>query len=323
MVLKNLRILAGILLLGTTPGLAQVIDLSGFWKFHIGDDAGWTSKSFRDADWEKIYVPSTWEEEGFNGYDGFAWYRTTFDGRKLEKDGVYYLNLGYIDDADEAYLNDKLIGFSGQCPPKFKTAYNNERKYVLPSSAIDFQGLNTIAIRVFDVGDRGGIVDGEPGIFTLADRGRLLVDLQGIWAFSTARKDEKPSDIEEWEKIMVPAPWEFQGFKYDGFGWYRRTFTFPSNVTKEPLVLMLGKIDDFDEVYFNGKLIGRTNDGRRYGDSFSFEKIRVYELPQNLISRTGPNTIEVMVEDMGNIGGIYEGVIGITTRSNYQKYFSD
>ena len=103
------------------------------------------------ANWEKIYAPSPWEDEGFNGYDGFAWYRKKFDGKELSKDESYYLNLGFIDDCDEVYLNGVLIGFSGSMPPKFKTAFNNERKYPLSNESINFYGMNTLAIRVFDV----------------------------------------------------------------------------------------------------------------------------------------------------------------------------
>lgn len=322
--MKHLRILSIVFVLISSSVFSQVINLKGRWKFHIGDDASWSSRAYDDSDWEVIRVPAAWEDEDFNGYDGFAWYRIKFDGRKLDKDGVYYINMGYIDDADEVYLNDKLIGFSGQCPPKFKTAYNNERKYVLPSQIINFAGENTLAVRVFDVGQRGGIVDGDVGIYSLADHKKLLIDLQGIWSFSLSKRGERITEESKWEKIMVPGPWEMQGYsKYDGFGWYKRTFTVPANFTKEPLVLILGKIDDFDKAYINGQFIGSTNDHRPYGDSRSFEEVRVYDVPQELLKRNAANIIEVRVEDMGNIGGIYEGIVGITTKSNYEKYFEE
>ena len=108
----------------SSPSISQVINLNGSWKFNIGDKSSWAAANFDDSGWELIHAPSPWEEEGFNGYDGFAWYRKKFDGRKLEKEGSYYLGLGYIDDSDVVYLNGQLIGFSGSMPPKFKTAYN-------------------------------------------------------------------------------------------------------------------------------------------------------------------------------------------------------
>ncbi|MFM7486923.1 MAG: hypothetical protein ACKO13_08375, partial [Cytophagales bacterium] len=102
---------------------SQAIDLEGNWKFHIGDKSAWSDPLFDDDSWETIQVPSPWEDEGFNGYDGFAWYRKKFDGSKLSKENTYYLNMGYIDDCDEVFINGQLIGVSGTMPPKFKTAY--------------------------------------------------------------------------------------------------------------------------------------------------------------------------------------------------------
>ncbi|HEY3429201.1 MAG TPA: beta galactosidase jelly roll domain-containing protein [Cyclobacteriaceae bacterium] len=320
--LKRFKVLLLFSMLILNTAFSQVINLSGRWKFHVGDDQAWASPTFNDSDWEMIRVPGPWEDQGFNGYDGFAWYRIKFDGRKLSKDGVHYLNLGFIDDADEAFLNNNLIGFSGQCPPKFKTAYNNERKYVLPSQYINFNGDNTIAIRVFDGMHSGGIVDGEVGIYRIDEGAKLLIDLQGIWMFAKSKNGERVTSHSEWSKIMVPGAWEFQGHsKYDGFAWYKRSFTVPANFTKEAVVLILGKIDDFDKVYLNGKLIGSTKDFESYGSSGSYMETRVYEIPQQLLKRNGSNLLEVLIEDMGNVGGIYEGVIGITTKTNYQKYF--
>lgn len=301
---------------------AQVINLEGSWKFHIGDRQSWATPEYNDEDWEYIVAPSPWEDEGFNGYDGFAWYRKKFDGRQLSRAENYYLNLGYIDDADEVYLNGYLIGFSGYMPPKFKTAYNTERRYSIPSSMINFQGENTIAIRVFDVTLGGGIIDGPLGIFKAA-RSRLLVELQGLWDFTPSRYTTRPSKNQSWEKIMVPAPWEHQGFpKYDGFAWYRRTFTADKELLNkdEDYVLLMGKIDDFDETFINGVSVGKTNDRRSFGISQSYDEFRAYKIPPGLI-KPGVNTIEVMVEDMGNIGGIYEGPVGITTRTLYIRYY--
>lgn len=318
--LKQLKISLLSLFLISGPVFSQVINLRGTWKFHVGDDHSFASPDTNDAGWESIRVPGSWEDQGFNGYDGFAWYRIKFDGRKLNKSSGYYVNLGYVDDADEAYLNGKFIGFSGQLPPKFKTAYNNERTYLLPAQLINFEGTNTLAVRVFDAMHQGGIVDGEIGIYRLPDNDQVNINLQGIWSLGFCARGQSSKQVSEWVKIMVPGPWEYQGYKtYDGFAWYRKTFTVPAGFTREPLVLLLGKIDDFDRAYLNGTLIGSTNDRRPYGESQSYQVERVYDIPPQLLKRNATNILEIYVEDMGNFGGIWEGVIGITTKSNYKR----
>lgn len=293
---------------------SQVINLSTKWKFQIGDNLSWASPTYNDTKWELIPAPAAWEDQGYHGYDGFAWYRVKFDGRKLNRESLYFVNLGYIDDADEAYLNGELIGFSGQCTPKFKTAYNSERKYHLPRHLVNYNGENTIAIRVFDGMLRGGITDGDLGIYRISANTNLLIDLQGVWSFALSKNGERITDKSKWQHILVPSPWEFQGYKYDGFAWYKKTFELPANFTKADIVLLLGLIDDFDKVYVNGKLIGSTNDHKSFGRSSSYIQKRKYALPQEILIRNGTNTIEVLVEDMGNVGGIYEGLIGIALK---------
>lgn len=300
----------------------QLIDLNGRWKFAIGDQANWADPNYDDSDWEYIFAPAPWEEEGFNGYDGFAWYRKTFDGNKLNENDKLYLNVGYIDDADEVYFNGELIGFSGSMPPAYKTAYNSQRSYIIPKHVINYQGKNTIAIRVFDAIQSGGIIDGDLGIYRLQSGSPILLDLQGIWEFRRSKKGNRPDDDDYWDRIIVPGFWEKQGYwKYNGYAWYRRTFFLSQNLYDKDLVLMLGKIDDFDEVYINGKLAGRTNDNRRFGDSNSYQKFRAYYIPKVLLKPNQDNLIEILVEDIGIDGGIYEGPIGITTKTLFDRYF--
>ena len=126
----------------------------------------------------------------------------------------------------------------------------------------------------------------------------------------------------KWQDIKANKAWDSQGFaSYDGFAWYKRTFTLPEKSDTKDLVLLLGKIDDFDKVYLNGQLIGKTNDHKPYGSSESYQQNRVYEMPPDLLKKSGVNTIEVLVEDMGNYGGMYEGIIGIATKADYERYF--
>ena len=82
--------------------LKREIDLKGKWKFKIGDDIEYANIDYNDFDWERINVPEPWENSGFPGYDGFAWYRVHFYLKDQLKDKYLIIKLGRIDDVDRA-----------------------------------------------------------------------------------------------------------------------------------------------------------------------------------------------------------------------------
>ena len=293
--------------------MVRVINLRGQWKFAIGNNELWAEPDFDDNSWENIRVPDTWEDNGFYGYDGFAWYRYKFDGSALDPGKTYWLLPGYIDDADVTYFNGKVIGKSGSFPPGFRTAYRAKRMYVIPPELINYDGLNTIAVQVYDGQLEGGITSGAVGIYTMPNSG-LTKELSGMWKFrlgSLSRWVEADYEDEHWDDVLVPSPWEKQGYNYeDGRATYRKKVTFTASEARENWTLILGFIDDFDRTYFNGQLVGTTEDGRDYGFSRSFQELRVYGIPAHMI-KEGENTIVVDVFDMGNVGGIYEGPVGL------------
>ncbi|MEM6764367.1 MAG: beta galactosidase jelly roll domain-containing protein [Bacteroidota bacterium] len=293
----------------------RIADLNGKWKFTIGDNEEWAAKEFDDSYWDKINAPEMWEHQGFHGYNGFAWYRKKVYIPKNLISRDLYLVLGYIDDVDEVYLNGELIGRSGSFPPQYTTAYRALRKYPIPLELLQPGKECVIAVRVYDSHQQGGMVSGDLGIFATRMNIVPALDLRGLWKFKKGNsynwKDTDYSD-KNWDEIMVPDPWEHQGYwKYDGLAWYRKTFVFPENMDTRNLAVVIGKIDDFDQVYLNGEYIGSTNDGRPYGRSQSYNQMRVYLIPEEFLRKGEPNVISVKVKDIGNIGGIYEGPIGL------------
>ena len=88
------------------------------------------------------------------------------------------------------------------------------------------------------------------------------------------------------------------------------------------MVLMLGKIDDLSEVYFNGTRIGRVGNldsesPEIQGDEW--QVVRAYYVPQELIRPGETNLIAVRVFDSYRDGGIFEGPLGWVTASVYQE----
>ena len=112
--------------------LVLLQNLKGTWLFSIGINEEWISPKFNDSGWETIKVPSPWEDQGFNGYNGYAFYRKKFTIPSTYKGRMLYLNMGYIDDVDAVYLNGNKIGSTGSFPPNYNTAYDAERIYYIP-----------------------------------------------------------------------------------------------------------------------------------------------------------------------------------------------
>jgi sialate O-acetylesterase len=306
----------------------EIVDLHGYWKFEIGDNSIWTNPNFDDSSWEEIKVPSSWEDQGFPGYDGYAWYRIHFFLTIENITKSLYLHLGRIDDVDDVYLNGNLIGSTGSFPPNYNTAYHIHRGYILPAVYFNSDGNNVLAVRVFDERLAGGILEGRIGIYELQDELSPDIPLSGIWKFSPGDNlDWKEPDFDDndWINLTVPGFWELQGFRnYDGFGWYRTKFDLDIEFENDKLILLLGKIDDIDECYLNGKRIGRTGEFTDESGEISFSeeylKLRAYYIPKGLLNHYQNNTIAVRVFDGYIDGGIYSGPIGIVTREKYLKW---
>jgi hypothetical protein len=303
----------------------KLVGLSGDWRFILGDNMKFAKPEFNDSEWEKIYVPSAWQDEGFRHYQGYAWYRRTFEIAFNAKD-ILYLELGRIDDVDAVYINGHFIGSTGGFPPNYYTAFNYERKYFIPQEHLNRNGKNIIAVRVYDEGGAGGIVSSPNGIYRYSNYSENSINLFGKWKFHLFDNTEwakENIDESDWEDIIVPSNWESQGFgEYDGFAWYRKTFKLSENFKTDDLMLLLGKIDDMDEVFINGKLIGGTGRiDRKWGGNDEYAKYRTYAVPEDVLKPGKNNVIAVRVYDQVGAGGIYEGPITLLPRSEYRQYW--
>jgi sialate O-acetylesterase len=308
------------------------IDLEIPWLFEIGDSLQYADPRYDDRHWEKIDVPACWENVGYPGYDGYAWYRIHLHIPNKLQERYLTLRLGRIDDVDEVYVNGKRLNGHGYHQPFFRTGYEMPREYDLPNEHLLFGQMNLIAVRVYDRENCGGIYDGPIGIYSRLKYERLLkIVLLGDWKFAFgdtltwARPDLDDSD---WLELSVPGFWEYQGYVgIDGFGWYRKSVILPEKFSTDSLILALGKINDVDEVFFNGVRIGQTGfmDQERWGDNpqdLIFIE-RFYPIPGELIQWNEKNIIAVRVFDIRRTGGIWDGPIGIATVKTYQHYIKD
>ncbi|MFA6438595.1 MAG: hypothetical protein WCX28_04760 [Bacteriovoracaceae bacterium] len=105
-----------------------------------------------------------------------------------------------------------------------------------------------------------------------------------------------------WNTITVPQAWEEHlGSLYDGWGWYRTHFMLPAEARGKIVTLNLGRVDDEDWTFVNGKLIG-TQGG--------WQTIRRYFIKPGddgyaALNFGGDNVIAVQVFDGGGGGGLF------------------
>ncbi|HSP87858.1 MAG TPA: hypothetical protein VLN45_06975, partial [Ignavibacteriaceae bacterium] len=205
--------------------------------------------------------------------------------------------------------------------------YTAFRKYIVPGNILNKNKNNVVSIRVFDSQLSGGILSGEIGLFINKNEMNPDLDLTGKWKFNTGDNSEwkeKNYNDSIWLNLFVPSNWDNQGFRdYDGFAWYRKEFVLPLNLENKKLILLLGKIDDIDEAYLNGTLIGSTGTMKNIESEFQLTQeylsLRNYYIPDTLLKK-GKNIIAVRVYDGFKDGGIYLGPVGIVKQETYTKY---
>lgn len=141
------------------------------WKFLKGDKPIYLDSALNEYWWNDISPLTAWEKQGFQGYDGYAWYRVkVVVPPKMKKNAYKYgglmLNLGKIDDADETFFNGHLVGATGKMPPDYSGAYDVPRSYLVPPEYVQWGKKNTIAVRVYDAGGDGGLYGGPAELTT-------------------------------------------------------------------------------------------------------------------------------------------------------------
>ncbi len=117
-----------------------------------------------------------------------------------------------------------------------------------------------------------------------------------------------------WREIAVPGAWENLGEapfdRLDGFAWYRCFARVPAEWLGLDLTLSLGSIDDCDEAYFNGVLVGSTGGMPPEYRGLSGPS-RSYTVPAGTVRPGEINMIAARVYDGGGAGGITRGKISI------------
>ena len=151
------------------------VTLGNTWKFKAADDSRFILPQVDVSTWNSIVSSTSWEKQGHATY-GYSWYRNIIRIPSrlkglVTREGFLFLHLGKIGEADMTYFNGKFLGQSGNFPPDFKSASNQQRAYPIKASAILWDQDNVIAIRVYaDKPGNSGLFEGKcflsPFVFT-------------------------------------------------------------------------------------------------------------------------------------------------------------
>jgi diguanylate cyclase (GGDEF)-like protein len=159
--------------------LDSTVDISGAWRFQVGDDLAWADPKFSDSAWGSLIVPRDWRNQGYGDYSGFAWHRINlqFDISNPElrpQLGRLGIRIGKVRSAYQIFAGGQLIGSVGGLPPNQEIVYDRKANYPIPYTAIDENGRVVIAMRIWREElvcecAEGGLFEGEFLVGTIND----------------------------------------------------------------------------------------------------------------------------------------------------------
>ncbi|HJV48042.1 MAG TPA: putative Ig domain-containing protein [Geothrix sp.] len=155
-----------------------------------------------------------------------------------------------------------------------------------------------------------------------------VINLEKPWKFipgDNAAYLQPGFDDSPWVSLKVDRVWEEQGYeKLDGYGWYRIRFVLPEKMRQQDSLRAgvrfdLGKVNNFDQSYLNGRLLGcntkvaATNEKPDpdyiKAPSTLLNETRVYVIPVDdpRLRWGAENVLAIRVYDEGGLGGMFNG----------------
>ncbi len=128
--------------------------------------------------------------------------------------------------------------------------------------------------------------------------------LREVWDKKTETNDSgliqnwllPETDFSKWKEMKIPQYWEAAGLpNLDGIVWFENEIELSAQEAENGINLSLTKIDDNDQSYINGILVGETK---------NYNALRKYSVPAKIL-KAGKNLLVIRVLDYGWGGGIY------------------
>jgi len=128
------------------------------WKFkldpqNVGQEQKWFAADLDETEWADIKVPAWWEQAGYDGYNGLAWYRCPFDVSPSAKSKTLILAFAAVDGDATVYLNGKRIGVHAG---DNATGWDKPFEFDV-SNKLRYGSRNQLTVRVLDTRALGGI----------------------------------------------------------------------------------------------------------------------------------------------------------------------
>lgn len=160
------------------------LTLTGPFRFHPGDDPRWSNPAFNDANWPLIPGGQSWDQAGYKGLRGVAWYR--FELILPAGKSPFALYLPAIDDACEVYVNGRLSLTAGKLPPHPSAYHTLPTLLDLPTNDGSAPRSVAVALRIW--GDPNAGTALHPGLTGQIRVGRSdLLQTQASAADGTRR----------------------------------------------------------------------------------------------------------------------------------------
>jgi len=181
--------------------------------YNSNKKAIWANPSFDDSNWQKLPIPCLWEDEGLDSFDGFVWFRKTFELTAEQATKPLTLHLGKIDDSDITWLNGHQVGST-------VLEYNTPRAYIVETKHL-VAGKNTITVRVEDTGGGGGIWGDPQLLFVHSDQDSI--SLAGDWAYKIGAIKNYPLALENQTPTLLynAMIYPLLDFPIAGVIWYQ------------------------------------------------------------------------------------------------------
>ena len=283
-----------------------------------------------DSVFYKINLPGSIDyiSDKHKDFNGSILFRKKIDIRDLDNNYSFIVE-GGIDDYDATYLNGHLIGTS--------LVYNSPRKYIIPKDIIKY-GENLLEIKFHDASGFGGF----RGRMYLKSQKGNIISISGTWEYKIIKyRDLDDNVFSNNPNLSInPLLWNlelnrdlYSSFDYDDFFWnstnvpvfikdiyntetdlnglfWFRKEVIINDIKRDYMISIAKGIDDSDEVYFNGTLVGGAN---------CFNCPRSYVVKKELLKK-GKNIVAILISDTNGDGGILSPILLYATNRKTNSF---